>query len=168
MAHPEHDPLRKVMTQAQAEARARQLREAGKSVGFTNGCFDLLHPGHLSTLQGARKECDALLVGVNTDDYLRRTKGPGRPVQDEQTRCAALCALECVDAVIVFDEDTADTLVRALRPDVTAKYVPDMEHWPEGRLVRSYGGRAVILPKLDGHSTTETLCGAHEKKEHEA
>ena len=145
------------MTCAQAKAKIRRLKKQGKVIGFTNGCFDLLHLGHLHTLTLARKKCDALFVGLNSDDYLRRTKGPDRPVQDETTRSGVLGALECVDGVIIFSEDTADDLINALRPDVTAKYVPDMAHWPEGRLVRSYGGRAVILPKFKNYSTTCTI-----------
>jgi len=145
------------MTRTQAKAKIRRLQKQGKVVGFTNGCFDLLHLGHLHTLTLARKQCDALFVGLNSDDYLRRTKGPDRPVQNEETRCGVLSALECVDGVILFDEDTANDLVEFLHPDITAKYVPDMAHWPEGRLVRAYGGRAVILPKFGSHSTTNTL-----------
>ena len=105
-------------------------------------------------MRGASQACDALFVGLNTDDYLRRAKGSGRPVQDEQVRCAALSALAFVEGVIVFDEDTAEDLVRDLRPDVTAKYVPDMAHWPEGQAVEAYGGRAVILEKFGDYSTT--------------
>ena len=159
MTKPKHPLLRKVMTKAQAKAKICRLQKQGKVIGFTNGCFDLLHLGHLHTLTLARKKCDALFVGLNSDDYLRRTKGPDRPVQDEATRSGILGALECVDGVIVFNEDTANDLIDTLRPDITAKYVPDLSHWPEGRLVRSYGGRAVILPKLGDHSTSHTLVG---------
>ena len=145
------------MTRAQARAKIRRLQKQGKVVGFTNGCFDLLHLGHLHTLTLARETCDVLFVGLNSDDYLRRTKGPDRPVHNEETRCGVLSALECVDGVIVFNEETATELVQALHPDVIARYIEGMDRWPEGRLVQSYGGRAVILDKLGDYSTTNTV-----------
>ena len=136
---------------------AEKYHSQGKKIGFTNGCFDLLHQGHLFSLMQARKECDVLIVAVNSDLSVRRLKGAGRPVQDEATRSLLLASLEFVDHVVIFDDDTAVPLVEAIRPDVLLKEGYTPENWPEARVVQSYGGRAVTLARLDGHSTTETI-----------
>lgn len=148
---------KKLVSRAEAAEIAARLREQGKKVGFTNGCFDLLHQGHLSSLMQARQHCDALVVGLNTDASIKRLKGPERPVQDEKTRALLLASLEFVDYVVMFDEDTALPLVEALRPDCILKEGYTLDRWPEARFVESYGGRAVTLPRLEGYSTTETI-----------
>ncbi len=130
-------------------------------MAFTNGVFDLLHPGHLDVLTAARAEGDALIVGVNSDASVKRLKGPSRPVRDQLARAAVLGALECVDAVVVFDEDTPLELVNVLRPDVIVKggdYTP--ETVVGGDTVQALGGRVVIIPITPGHSTTATLAKA--------
>ena len=134
-----------------------ELRARGKVVGFTNGCFDLLHPGHLQSFERARALCDVLIVGLNTDASIRRLKGPGRPVNNEASRAAMLAALKTVDYVVPFDDDTALPLIEKLRPDVIAKEGYPIDKWPEGRLVESYGGRAVELPRLEGFSSTSII-----------
>ncbi|MDO5565439.1 MAG: bifunctional heptose 7-phosphate kinase/heptose 1-phosphate adenyltransferase [Planctomycetia bacterium] len=136
------------------------LRKQGKTVGFTNGCFDCLHQGHLHSFRQAKKECDILVVGVNTDASIKRYKGPDRPLQDEATRSAIVAALECVDYVVVFDDDTAEGLVDQIHPDVIAKEGYTIENWPEARKVVSYGGRAVTLQRLEGFSTTDLVAKA--------
>lgn len=125
---------------------------------FTNGIFDLLHAGHLDVLTAARAEGDALVVGVNGDDSTRRLKGPSRPVRGEQERALLLAALECVDAVVVFPEDTPFELVLALGPDVIVKggdYAPATVVGAD--VVKARGGRVVIVPITPGHSTTAMI-----------
>ena len=129
-------------------------------VVFTNGVFDLLHPGHVDVLRGARAEGSYLVVGVNSDASVRRlNKGPERPVRSEAERAYMIAALECVDCVVIFDEDTPAALVAALQPDVLVKggdYRPD--EVAGGDVVRARGGRVVIIPLTAGHSTTATIA----------
>jgi rfaE bifunctional protein nucleotidyltransferase chain/domain len=124
----------------------------------TGGCFDLLHPGHIQTLQSARALGDCLVVCLNSDRSVRRLKGPGRPIVAEDDRAAVLSALGCVDAVVVFDEDTPTAVLRALRPDVWVKggdyAVADL---PEAPVLAGWGGRAVVLPFVEGRSTTRLI-----------
>ena len=122
---------------------------------FTNGCFDLLHPGHVKYLEDARALGDFLVVGLNSDASVARLKGPGRPLQDEAARAAVLLGLRSVDAVVRFDEDTPLELIRALRPDVLVKggdYTPETVVGRED--VEARGGRLVLIPFLPGHSTS--------------
>lgn len=147
----------KIVSRHEAAVIASQCREQGKKVGFTNGCFDLLHQGHLHSLMQARSQCDVLMVGLNTDASIKRLKGPERPVQDEKTRALLLASLEFVDFVIMFDDDTALPLVDAIRPDVILKEGYTIDRWPEAQFVESYGGKAVTLSRLDGYSTTQTI-----------
>jgi rfaE bifunctional protein nucleotidyltransferase chain/domain len=122
---------------------------------FTNGCFDLIHPGHVQYLEDVRALGDFLVVGLNSDASVRRLKGPSRPLQDEWSRARILLGLRSVDAVIRFDEDTPLELIRALQPDILAKggdYTPETV---VGRdTVEARGGRVAIIPFLPGHSTT--------------
>ena len=126
---------------------------------FTNGCFDLLHAGHVASLEAARALGDGLVVGLNSDSSVRALKGPTRPVIPQGDRAIVLAALECVDAVVVFDEATPEALLDALRPQIHAKggdYIA--EDLPEYALVRSWGGEVRILPILEGRSTTTILA----------
>lgn len=150
------DALRdgKVMSREEVARFAARCRKSGKRVGFTNGCFDCCHLGHLSSLAQAKALCDVLVVGVNTDEWIRAHKGTGRPIQDEATRVALLSALSCVDAVVLFGDETALPLVKVIRPDVIAKEGYALEDWPEGRWVTRLGGKAVTLKRKDGYSTT--------------
>ena len=150
-------PTGGILSADAAAALCENLRAQGKVVGFTNGCFDLLHPGHLQSFERARALCDVLIVGLNTDASIRRLKGPGRPVNNEQARAALLAALKTVDYVVLFDDDTALPLIEKLRPDVIAKEGYPIDKWPEGQLVESYGGRAVELPRLEGFSSTAII-----------
>ncbi|HJD96884.1 bifunctional heptose 7-phosphate kinase/heptose 1-phosphate adenyltransferase [Mailhella massiliensis] len=148
---------RKIVSRREAAEVAAQCREQGRKVGFTNGCFDLLHQGHLHSLMQARQECDVLMVGLNTDASIKRLKGPERPIQDEKTRALLLASLEFVDYVVMFDDDTALPLVDAIRPDLILKEGYTIDRWPEAQFVESYGGRAVTLSRLEGYSTTSTI-----------
>lgn len=152
------DPLAassaKIVGRAALRKAVAALRAAGKRIGFTNGCFDCCHLGHLYSIAATRRRCDALVVGVNSDASVRRHKGPSRPIQDERTRAGVLAALADVDYVVVFDEDVPLGLVKAIRPDVIAKEGYPLSRWPEGRLVRRLGGEAVVLKRLAGHSTS--------------
>jgi len=136
---------------------AWRARQHGRVV-FTNGVFDLLHPGHVDVLVGARACGDVLVVGVNSDASVKRLKGPDRPVRSEAERVYVLAALEAVGAVTVFDHDTPLELVQALQPDVIVKggdYSPEtVVGAPE---VRARGGKVVIIPLTPGHSTTSTI-----------
>lgn len=125
---------------------------------FTNGVFDLLHPGHVDVLVGARREGEHLVVGLNSDASVKRLKGPERPVRSEAERAYVLAALACVDAVVVFDQDTPLELVRLLQPDVIVKggdYTPDTIVGAD--VVRARGGRVVVIPLTPGQSTTSII-----------
>jgi D-beta-D-heptose 7-phosphate kinase/D-beta-D-heptose 1-phosphate adenosyltransferase len=140
------------------EAVASWRRQPGRVV-FTNGVFDLLHPGHIDLLVAARALGDALIVGVNTDASVRRLKGPTRPVRNEKERLHVLAALEAVDAVVLFDEDTPLELIREIMPDVLVKggdYT--VETVVGGTEVLAHGGDVVIIPLTPGQSTTGTLA----------
>ncbi|SDF21596.1 rfaE bifunctional protein, domain I/rfaE bifunctional protein, domain II [Blastococcus fimeti] len=144
-----------VLAEPGADAVIARVRAAGGTVVATGGCFDLLHPGHVATLRAARGLGDCLVVCINSDDSVRRLKGPSRPLTSAADRARVLEALEFVDAVVVFDEDTPSAVLERLRPDVWAKggdYAgADL---PEAAVLRTWGGQAVVLPYLDGHSTT--------------
>jgi D-beta-D-heptose 7-phosphate kinase/D-beta-D-heptose 1-phosphate adenosyltransferase len=147
-----------VSIQAAAE-RAETWRTRGFKVGFTNGCFDLLHPGHLATLRQAKAACDYLVVGINSDASVRRLKGPARPVQDETARAAVMSSMEMVDLVVVFEDDTPMALLEALRPDVLVKGGQyKLEEVVGYELVTSYGGKIVRADMEDGFSTTNTIA----------
>ena len=141
-----------------AEDVVARVRAAGGTVVATGGCFDLVHAGHVSVLQSARALGDCLVVLLNSDDSVRRLKGPHRPLQSQDDRATLLRALGCVDAVVVFDEDTPARALERLRPDVWAKggdYA--LTALPEAEVLAAWGGQAVVLPYLDGKSTTTLI-----------
>lgn len=148
---------RKIITIEQAELISKQLKEQGKIVGFTNGCFDLLHLGHLNSFIGAKNNCNILFVGLNSDKSIKRLKGNSRPIQDEKTRSGILAALEYIDYIVIFDDDTALPLVNAIKPDIIAKEGYQIENWPEAQKVIEYGGKAITLPRLEDYSTTNFI-----------
>ncbi len=148
-----------VMTAPEARDQVAAWQRQGLKVGFTNGCFDLLHRGHLHSLDLAARRVDRLVVGVNTDASTVRLKGPGRPVQDLDTRAAVLAALKFVDLVVPFDEDTPAELIEAVAPDVLFKGADYAEvDVVGGDFVKANGGRVELLPLLPGYSTTATLA----------
>lgn len=141
-----------------------RVRAVGGTVVATGGCFDLLHAGHVATLEAARALGDCLVVCLNSDDSVRRLKGPSRPLVPAADRARVLTALECVDAVVVFDEDTPVEALRRVRPDVWAKggdYAG--AELPEAALLREWGGQSVVLPYLEGRSTTGLVTAAAER-----
>lgn len=158
MTQSKFEPLAKIMDWSGASAWREAQRAAGRSVVFTNGVFDLLHPGHVDLLVGARRLGGALVVGLNSDDSVRRLKGPDRPVRGENDRAYVLAALGAVDAVVVFEQDTPLELIRTLRPDVLVKGGDYSESTIVGAAdVRSWGGTVEVVPLTPGHSTTSIL-----------
>jgi len=134
------------------------VRRHGKTIVFTNGVFDLLHPGHVRYLTAARALGDALIVGVNSDRSVRAIKGPTRPINPETERAEILSALSCVDAAVVFDEDTPAEIIKAIQPDVLVKGADWAENAIVGRdTVEARGGRVVRMPIEEGWSTTGIL-----------
>jgi D-beta-D-heptose 7-phosphate kinase/D-beta-D-heptose 1-phosphate adenosyltransferase len=151
----------KLLSRRDAGALVARARRRGERIVFTNGCFDLLHAGHLRSLEGARRLGDRLVVGVNGDAGVRHLKGPGRPVLPARQRALLLAALACVDWVVVFREPTPLALIQALRPDVLAKG----GDWARAEIVgreqvEGWGGRVVRLRELPGVRTTRILAGA--------
>ena len=152
-----------VLTLDEAAEMVQRWKARGLRVGFTNGCFDILHQGHVSYLNRARDACDRLIVGLNADASVRRLKGADRPLHDQESRAIVMGALGAVDAVLLFGDDLAEDdkplrLIERLRPDIHFKAGDYTEgQLPEAPLVRSYGGVVAIMPFVEGHSTTKTL-----------
>ena len=146
------------MTRQAAADFVRLMRASGKTIVFTNGVFDLLHPGHVRYLQQAAALGDVLIVGVNSDRSVRAIKGPSRPVTPQDERAELVAALECVAAAVVFDEDTPWQLIDALQPDVLVKGADWAEDAIVGRdIVEARGGRVVRVPIESGYATTTIL-----------
>lgn len=136
----------------------RRLKRQGKTVAFTNGCFDLLHAGHLNILQRIKRRADVLIVAINSDSSVRRLKGPGRPVVPARERAALVAALKPVDYVTIFAEPTPLRVIRFIRPDLLVKGADWSAPEVVGReVVERCGGKALLLPYLQGHSTTRLL-----------
>ncbi|MBI2422144.1 MAG: D-glycero-beta-D-manno-heptose 1-phosphate adenylyltransferase [Candidatus Hydrogenedentes bacterium] len=150
----------KVKSLPALEKTVQALKKDGKKVVWTNGCFDILHVGHITYLLTARQRGDVLVVGLNSDASVQRIKGPDRPVVNEKDRALVLSALECVDYIVVFDENSPMKLLEALQPDIYAKggdYTIDTIVQEERRLVEGYGGAIAIIPGVEGHSTTSII-----------
>ncbi len=150
----------KLKSVEQLKGIVEKLRRDGKRVVWTNGCFDILHVGHITYLLRARKQGDVMIVGLNSDASVRENKGPDRPVVNEQDRAVVISALECVDYVTIFDDKTPMPLLDALKPDVYAKggdYTIDTLVQEERRLVEGYGGSIAIIPGSEGQSTTNII-----------
>jgi D-beta-D-heptose 7-phosphate kinase/D-beta-D-heptose 1-phosphate adenosyltransferase len=146
------------------DERLAGWKRAGLRVGFTNGCFDLLHPGHIRVLAGARAACDRLVVGLNADASVKRLKGAERPIQDVHARAEVLAALEAVDLVVVFEEDTPENLIRKIRPTVLVKGGDYNKDQVVGReIVEAEGGEVVLIDLVPGHSTTDMVARSRAK-----
>ena len=147
----------KIISLQEAKNIVKELKSNGKIIGFTNGCFDVMHLGHIHSFAGSKNECDILFVGVNSDKSIKNIKGENLPLQNEKTRAYVVASLEFVDYVVLFDEDTALNLIEELRPDVIAKEGYKIENWPEAQKVLSYGGRAIELERIEDYSTSAIL-----------
>ena len=159
----------KVVDRDTALQRVARWRADGERVGFTNGCFDLIHPGHLALLDQARAACDRLIVGLNSDASVARLKGPTRPIQDETARGIVLASLRPVDLVVPFETDTPIDLITALRPDVLVKGADyTLDQVVGADIVQSYGGQVLLAQLVPGQSTTGTIARAGLKKKERA
>jgi len=150
----------KIISWEQLPAWRANARASGRKLVVTNGCFDILHLGHVTYLESARNQGDTLLVALNSDASVRELKGPPRPVNSEADRAAVLAALACVDAVCIFAEKAATRFLEAVQPDIYVKggdYTLDTVNQEERRLVEQAGGKIVILPLVPGKSTTALL-----------
>jgi D-beta-D-heptose 7-phosphate kinase/D-beta-D-heptose 1-phosphate adenosyltransferase len=151
--------MEKIKTLATLQDIVQKEKASGKCVGFTNGCFDILHLGHVQYLEEAKENCDILIIGVNSDDSVKRLgKGNGRPLNKQEVRMMVLSALECVDYLILFEEDTPEKLIESLTPSVLFKG----GDWEEENVVgaehvKSHGGSVQIIPYVKGYSTTELI-----------
>jgi len=155
---PQHSSLRKIVTEEEAVEQAERWRHRGWRVGFTNGFFDLLHQGHIHLLEQARARCDRLIVGLNSDTSVRRLKGPPHPVQPEAARAAVLASFACVDQVCLFEADTPEGLIEALRPDVLVKGAnQSVEDVVGADLMRASGGRVLLIDMLPDHVPRSSL-----------
>ena len=147
--------LTKLLSRAEALEKVRAWQASGKKVVFSNGCFDILHAGHVEYLAAARALGDALIIGLNSDVSVRRLKGPDRPVCCEEDRAAVLSALQVVDGVTLFNEDTPEELIGALLPDILVKGADwAVEQIAGARAVIDHGGSVLTVPLLEGRSTT--------------
>jgi D-glycero-beta-D-manno-heptose 1-phosphate adenylyltransferase len=154
MNHPQYIQ-HKIFSSKEIVFQVNRWKMISKTISFTNGCFDILHPGHIASLSDAAREADFLIVGVNSDESARRLKGPGRPVMDENARVLMLASLLIVDAVVIFEEDTPLELIELVKPDVLVKggdYT--LEEIVGAKEVMAAGGRVVINPIVPGFSTT--------------
>jgi D-beta-D-heptose 7-phosphate kinase / D-beta-D-heptose 1-phosphate adenosyltransferase len=153
-----HGIDQKITSLDQVLERVSNWRSRGLKVGFTNGCFDLVHPGHISLIEQSKAECDRLIVGLNTDDSIKRLKGPDRPVTTENSRAIVLASLSAVDLVVPFNEDTPMKLIEAIKPDVLIKGADyTVETVVGSDVVSAYGGRVHLAELKDGFSTTRTI-----------
>ncbi|MBO0777667.1 MAG: adenylyltransferase/cytidyltransferase family protein [Ktedonobacteraceae bacterium] len=157
----------KVLQRSQLATEVQRRQQAGERCVFTNGCFDLLHLGHVRYLREARSLGDFLVLGLNSDESVRHLKGPGRPLVPELERAEILASLECIDYVTIFAEPTANALLEVLRPAIYVKGgdyasahndVPDTTRLPEAKTVLAYGGTIRLIPYLPNHSTTELIA----------
>jgi rfaE bifunctional protein nucleotidyltransferase chain/domain len=150
-------PEQKLLSADDMCRERERLRDAGRTLVFTNGCFDILHPGHVDYLAFARSQGDALLVGINSDESVHRNKGPQRPIVPQADRAHVLAALESVDYVTIFDEDEPATLIGRILPDVLVKG-EDWAHYVSGRdVVERNGGKVVLAKLMPGKSTTDIV-----------
>jgi D-beta-D-heptose 7-phosphate kinase/D-beta-D-heptose 1-phosphate adenosyltransferase len=154
---------KKIVSAERAQEWLALWRARGKKIGFTNGCFDLVHPGHISLLTQARAKCDRLVVGLNADASVRRLKGAGRPVQDETARAIVLASLAMVDLVVIFGDDTPEILIKQIRPDVLVKGADyKRENIVGADFVASYGGEVVLAELVPDRSTSDLIHRAQQ------
>jgi D-beta-D-heptose 7-phosphate kinase/D-beta-D-heptose 1-phosphate adenosyltransferase len=151
----------KIVSREEAKPRVERWRQEGKRVAYANGCFDLLHIGHVRTLEAARQHGDVLVVGLNSDASARRLKGEGRPLYSERERAEMIAALACVDLVVIFPEVSSLPLIMALKPDVWVKggdYVLETVNQEERAFVESYGGQVALAEHVEGVSASDLIA----------
>ncbi len=150
--------MNKLQTTKQIEKTLEQLKKERKTIAFTNGCFDILHAGHVSYLEKAKNFADILIVGLNSDNSIKRLKGAKRPINSERDRAIILCGLSCVDYVVIFEEDTPIKLIKTIKPDILIKGADWKEKAVAGcDFIKSYGGKCQFIDLLDNHSTTNII-----------
>lgn len=148
----------KVVKREEVQAVAQEIKQMKKTLVFTNGCFDILHAGHVRYLQAAKELGDCLVVGLNSDESVRSLKGIQRPINKEEDRVEILSALSAVDYVVVFSERTAEQLVREIKPDVYVKGGDyNVKSLPEAEIVAKYGGKTVLIPEVPGRSSSNII-----------
>jgi len=151
----------KIVSRDEAVAQVERWRREGKRIAYTNGCFDIIHAGHVRTLEAARRHGDVLVVGLNSDGSARQLKGPGRPVFGERDRAEMVAALASVDLVVIFREMSSLPLIEALRPEVWVKggdYVLETVNQEERAFVEGYGGAVALGERVEGTSTTDVIA----------
>lgn len=150
----------KILTWPQAEEYVKEQRKQGKSVAFTNGCFDILHAGHVSILEFSKNQADILILGINSDASVKRLKGPSRPINSQEDRALVCASLQAVDAVVVFDQDTPYELIKLIVPDVLIK---GADYKEENVVGKEFAKKVALYPILEGRSTTNTIKKAAQK-----
>lgn len=149
---------RKVKNLSEIKEISEALKREGKIIVFTNGCFEILHPGHIQLLEKAKSFGDTLIVGINSDESVKRIKGEKKLIFDEKSRLKLISALECVDYTVLFNENTPENLIKIIQPHIHIKGGDYKEEdLPEAKVVKSYGGKVIILPLLEGFSTTNII-----------
>lgn len=148
----------KIVTDSQISAIADELKAQGRKLVFTNGCFDILHAGHVRYLAAARNLGDCLIVGLNSDSSVKSIKGPSRPINTQQDRAEVLSALSAVDYIVIFSDDTAERLVELIKPDIYAKGGDyEVKNLPEAKIAAQYGGKTILIPEVTGRSSTNII-----------
>ena len=150
----------KILSWPRLEDYLKEQRALGKSVAFTNGCFDILHAGHASILEFAKQQADLLVLGINSDASVKRLKGPTRPINNERDRAFLCASLQAVDAVVIFEQDTPYELIKIIKPDVLVKGADYKEDQVVGR---EFAKKVALFPLLEGRSTTNTIKKAAQK-----
>lgn len=150
----------KILTWPQAEEYVKEQRKQGRSVAFTNGCFDILHAGHVSILEFSKNQADILVLGINSDASVKRLKGPSRPINSQEDRALVCASLQAVDAVVVFEQDTPYELIKLIKPDVLIK---GADYKEENVVGREFAKKVALYPILEGRSTTNTIKKAAQK-----
>lgn len=152
--------LNKIFTLPQLEQFLAEQRQQGKTIAFTNGCFDILHAGHVSILEFSKNQADILVLGINSDASVKRLKGPTRPINREEDRALVCASLQAVDAVVLFEQDTPYELIKAIKPDVLIK---GADYKEENVVGREFAKKVALFPILEGRSTTNTIKKAAAK-----
>lgn len=150
----------KIMAWPQVEEFVNRQRQQGKTVAFTNGCFDILHAGHVSILEFSRNQADVLVLGINSDASVKRLKGPSRPINCQEDRALVCASLQAVDAVVLFEQDTPYELIKLVKPDVLVK---GADYKVENVVGREFAKKVALYPILEGRSTTNTINKAARK-----